>query len=192
MLETVLVKNNVALKTRITVKTLVSVLIVVCAVLLPQLVHAAAGQAGGMQWLPMYLPVIIGACLLGWRWGLGVGLISPLVSFLVTLPFGTAMPTAIRLPYMMAELGVDALIAGMFSKKITENSLVSFAAVVLAFAGGRLAFLAIAAVFGSISPIGAAVALSQIQSGFAGMILQIVVAPIVIMGLKKLLIKDDK
>ena len=47
MLETALVKRNCSLRVKITVKTLVSAGIVVLAVLLPQLVHLAAGQAGG-------------------------------------------------------------------------------------------------------------------------------------------------
>ena len=43
MLETALVKRNCSLRVKITVKTLVSAGIVVLAVLLPQLVHLAAG-----------------------------------------------------------------------------------------------------------------------------------------------------
>lgn len=70
MLENALVRRNCSLRVKITVKTLVSAGIVVLAVLLPQLVHLAAGQAGGVRWLPMYLPVLLGGCLLGWGWGI--------------------------------------------------------------------------------------------------------------------------
>ena len=64
MIDSVLVRHNVSLRLKITVKTLVSLAIVALAVLLPQLVHLAAGAQGGMQWLPMYLPVLLGGCLL--------------------------------------------------------------------------------------------------------------------------------
>ena len=65
MLENVLVRHNCSLKIKVTVKGLVSLGCIVLAVLLPQLVHLALGQAGGVQWLPMYLPVLLGGCILG-------------------------------------------------------------------------------------------------------------------------------
>ena len=114
MIESVLAKHNAKLGTKITVKSLISVGVVALAVLLPQLVHLIAGASGGVQWLPMYLPVLLGGCLLGWKWGLGVGVLSPLVSFAITLLTGNAMPAASRLPYMMAELAVFAAVSGAF------------------------------------------------------------------------------
>ncbi|MDE6614573.1 MAG: hypothetical protein K2K24_03595, partial [Clostridia bacterium] len=82
MIENALVKNNLSLKTKITIKSLLSAGIVALAVILPQLLHLVFGQAGGVQWLPMYLPVLLGGCLLGWTWGLGIGIASPIVSFM--------------------------------------------------------------------------------------------------------------
>ena len=98
MIESVLAKHNVKFGARITVKALISAGIIALAVVLPQLVHLAAGAEGGVRWLPMYLPVLLGGCLLGWRWGLGIGLLSPLASFAVTSAAGNAMPAASRLP----------------------------------------------------------------------------------------------
>lgn len=102
MIDNVLSGKKTSVK--LTVKSVISLGVVALAVLLPQLVHLAAGPAGGMTWLPMYLPVLLGGCLLGWRWGLGVGILSPLASFAVTSAMGSAMPAAARLPYMIAEL----------------------------------------------------------------------------------------
>lgn len=73
MLENVLERKKCSLSVKITVKTLVSALIIALAVALPQLVHLAAGSEGGMRYLPMYLPVLMGGCLLGVWWGIGVG-----------------------------------------------------------------------------------------------------------------------
>ena len=128
MLENVLARYNVSFKIRITVKSLVSAGIVALAVLLPQLVHLAFGQAGGVQWLPMYLPVLLGGCLLGTWWGLGVGVAAPLVSFAITSAMGNAMPAASRLPFMVAELAVFAAVSGLFSKKIAANGWMAFPA----------------------------------------------------------------
>ena len=49
MIESVLRAKNVKTGIRLTVKTLVSAVIVVLAVVLPQLVHLVAGAAGGVQ-----------------------------------------------------------------------------------------------------------------------------------------------
>lgn len=190
MLENVLVRRNCSLKIKVTVKSLVSVGIVALAVLLPQLVHLAAGQAGGVQWLPMYLPVLLGGCLLGWAWGLGIGIAAPVVSFLITLAFGNPMPAAARLPFMVAELAVFAAISGLFSKKIAANGWMAFPAVLLAQVSGRTVFMLLALIFQSVTPFTPALIWSQIQTGLLGMVLQAVIVPFAVMGIKLLLDRD--
>lgn len=192
MIESVLAKHNAKLGTKITVKSLISVGVVALAVLLPQLVHLIAGASGGVQWLPMYLPVLLGGCLLGWKWGLGVGVLSPLVSFAITSLTGNAMPAASRLPYMMAELAVFAAVSGLFSKKIAENGWMAFPAVLLAQVSGRAVFLALAAIFQGASALSAAAVWSQIQAGLLGMVLQAVLVPFIAMGLRALLLRDKE
>mgnify|MGYP005778908425 FL=1 len=192
MIESVLVKHNAKIGTKITVKSLISVGVVALAVLLPQLVHLVAGASGGVQWLPMYLPVLLGGCLLGWKWGLGVGILSPLVSFAITSLTGNAMPAASRLPYMMAELAVFAAVSGLFSKKIAENGWMAFPAVLLAQVSGRAVFLALAAIFQGVSALSAAAVWSQIQTGLLGMVLQAVLVPFLVMGLRALLLRDKE
>lgn len=192
MIESVLAKHNAKLGTKITVKSLISVGVVALAVLLPQLVHLVAGASGGVQWLPMYLPVLLGGCLLGWKWGLGVGVLSPLVSFAITSLTGNAMPAASRLPYMMAELAVFAAVSGLFSKKIAENGWMAFPAVLLAQVSGRAVFLALAAIFQGVSALSAAAVWSQIQTGLLGMVLQAVLVPFIAMGLRALLLHDKE
>ena len=146
MIESVLTKKQISFKTKITIKSLVSIAIVALAVGLPQLVHLFAGATGGASWLPMYLPVLLGGCLLGTLWGLGVGVASPIVSFLITLAAGNPMPTLERLPYMVVELAVFAMVTGMFSKQIIKNDAFAFLAVILAFVFGRATFVLTAAI----------------------------------------------
>lgn len=192
MIESVLAKHSAKVSTKITVKSLISVGVVALAVLLPQLVHLAAGASGGVQWLPMYLPVLLGGCLLGWKWGLGVGVLSPLVSFAITSLAGNAMPAAGRLPYMMAELAAFAAVSGLFSKRIAANGWMAFPAVLLAQVSGRAVFLALAAVFQGVSALSAAAVWSQIQAGLLGMVLQAVLVPVIVMGLRALLLRDKE
>lgn len=186
MIENALRSRQVSFKLGITVKALISAGIVALAVLLPQLAHLALGEQAGMRFLPMYLPVLLGGCLLGWQWGLGIGLLSPLVSYLIIAAAGSPMPALARLPFMMAELAVFAVVCGVFSDKIARNGLMAFPAVLLAQLGGRSVFLLSAAVFSGVSPLNAAMVWSQIQTGFAGLLIQAVLAPVIIIGLKAL------
>ena len=192
MIDQVLTRRNATFRVKVTVKTLISLGIIALAVILPQLVHLALGAPGGVQWLPMYLPILLGGCLLGWKWGLGVGILSPVVSFAITSFAGDPMPAAVRLPYMIVELAVFAAVSGLFSRSIAKNGWMAFPAVLLAQVAGRLVFLAIAAIFQSVSPLSAAVVWSQIQTGLLGMVLQAVIVPFVIIGLRLLLIKDKE
>ena len=63
MIDAILTRRNATFKTKITVKSLVSIALIALAVILPQIVHAAIGAPGGVKWLPMYLPVLLGGCL---------------------------------------------------------------------------------------------------------------------------------
>lgn len=190
MIENALRSRQVSFKLGITVKALISAGTVALAVLLPQLAHLALGEQAGMRFLPMYLPVLLGGCLLGWQWGLGIGLLSPLVSYLITAAAGSPMPALARMPFMMAELAVFAVICGVFSDKIAKNGLMAFPAVLLAQLGGRSVFLLSAAAFSGVSPLNAAMVWGQIQTGFAGLLIQAVLAPVIIIGLKAFMDKS--
>lgn len=191
MLENVLVQRNAAVKNKITVKTLTSVGVIALAVILPQIVHLALGQPGGVQFLPMYLPVLIGGCLLGWKWAIVVGALSPVVSFLITFAIGEAMPALPRLPFMVAELAVFAAVSGLFSKKIYENGLWAFPAVILAQLAGRAVFLGLVAIFRGVAPFTVQMIWSQILAGWMGLAIQAVLVPLLIIGIRAILVKDN-
>lgn len=191
MFENALAYNNISFGKKIAYKTLVSAGLVALAVILPQLVHFALGQPGGVKWLPMYLPVLIGGCMLGAKWGLAVGVLSPLVSFLITSAIGNPMPIAARLPFMMAELAVFALVSGLFTNKIAKNGLWAFPAVILAQVTGRAVFLGLIALTQSMTNFTVPMIWSQIQTGFIGLLAQALIVPIIIIGLRKLMVKDN-
>ena len=191
MFENALTMRNLSHGTKITYKTLVSIGLIALAVILPQLVHLALGQPGGVKWLPMYLPVLIGGCLLGTEWGLAVGILSPIVSFLITSAMGNPMPMSARLPFMVLELAVFAAISGLFTKKISENGLWAFPAVILAQFCGRSVFLGAIVVTQNFTQFTPKMIWSQIQTGFTGLAVQAVLVPVIIIGLRKLLIKDN-
>lgn len=193
MIESILVKKGVSLKTKMTVKALISLGIVALAVVLPQIAHIAVGTQSGVKWLPMYLPVLLGGCLLGVRWGALLGVASPLVSFLITSALGNPMPAAARLPFMMLELAVFALVAGLFAKPISRNAFFAFPAVVLAELCGRGIFLLAVYLFGASTPFTVPMIFGQIVTGIPGLVLNAVIVPAVVLCVKYLSDrKDDK
>lgn len=175
---------------KVTYKTIISASLIVLAVILPQIVHAALGQPGGVKWLPMYLPVLLAGCLLGLRWGLAVGILSPLVSFAITSAMGSAMPAAARLPFMILELAVFAAVSGLFTKLISKNGLWAFPAVISAQVAGRLVFLLAVVICQSFVPFTPQVIRGQIVTGLAGLGVQAVLAPVIMIGLRALMKKD--
>lgn len=85
----------------------------------------------GRAFLPMHIPVIMAGIYLGWRWGILLGAVTPVLSAALTgMP---AMPVALT---MVFELALYAAIAGATYKR-TRNGLLSVAAAALA---GRLAY----------------------------------------------------
>ena len=191
MLQNVLVQRQSTVQKRVTLSAVLSVGLIALAVILPQIVHLALGQPGGVQLLPMYLPVLLGGCLLGWKWALTVGILSPVVSFAITSLIGEAMPAIPRLPFMMAELAVFALISGLCRKKIYENGLWAFPAVILAQLVGRVVFLGMVAIFQSVAPFTVEMIWGQICAGWIGLLIQAVLVPIIIITIRALLVKDN-
>lgn len=191
MIENALAKKQFSLQIKITVKSLISAGIIALAVILPQIAHLALGAKAGIMLLPMYLPVVLGGCLLGPVWGLGIGLLSPVASFIITSFLGNPMPALARLPFMVAELAVFATVSGLFSKKIAKNALYAFPAVILSELAGRLSFLALAALFQNRTPFNVPMIWGQIKTGVVGLVIQAVLVPLAVMCLKELLDKEQ-
>ncbi len=180
MIDGILAKRNASTKACLTVKTLISLVVIAMAVALPQILHVATGAAGGVKWLPMYLPVIIGACVLGAKWGVAAAILSPITSFLLTSAFSSPMPAAARLPFMAAELAIMALVAGAFSSLIVKNAAWSIAATAATLVIGRAFFLLLVVIFQSVTPFSPAVIRGQIVTGIPGLIANLVIVPIVV------------
>lgn len=190
MIESILVKREAKAKTKLTVKSLLSVGLVALATILPMLVHLAVGAQGGMVWLPMYLPVVIGGVLLGTLWGIGIAIASPLVSFIITSIVSSPMPALSRLPFMIVELVVFALVCGLFSKLIAKKVWVTPIAVVSSIVAGRLVFLALVAIFESVSSLSVSMVLSQIVAGWPGVIMLVALTTILTLILNKTLNRE--
>lgn len=149
---------------------------IAAAVAVPQLFHLIGAVSGlgtlpGETFLPMHLPVILAGLIAGPYAGAAAGLISPLCSFLLT-----GMPKTVMLPFMMIELAVYGLTAGL----LRQTKIPAFPKLLIVQLAGRAvraaAILLGVFVFGS--RIGVPVIWTSIAAGLPGIVLQWALLPL--------------
>ena len=177
--------NTMILKTmekpRLSVKaqTLAAIAAVAGAVAVPQIFHAlgaafGAGTALGETFLPMHLPVLLVGLLAGPYAGAVAGLFGPLVSFALS-----GMPGIVMLPFMMLELCVYGLVAGL----LRNIKLPVVMKVLVAQIAGRIirAAAILAAVYGLGSEsVPLASIWISIGTGIYGIVLQWALLPVIV------------
>lgn len=132
---------------------------------------------GGPAFLPMHIPVLIGSMLLGPASGLLIGMVTPVLSSVLTgMP-----PTFPMLPIMFFELAIYGLVAGYLYKTLKLNVIVSL---VLAMIAGRIAagivVFVLAQFFGFQGPGPIPFIQGAIITGLPGIVIQLVLVPIVL------------
>ncbi|MBI2042148.1 MAG: ECF transporter S component [Candidatus Nealsonbacteria bacterium] len=146
------------------------------AVFLPWLAHQY--HLVGPQFLPMHFFVLIAGFLFGWRTGLLVGALSPLMSFSIT-----HMPPMIILPQVVLELAVYGFAIGLLREKNINILVALLGAMVL----GRLARVLFILI---ITP---KMDFTQfIQISLPGIILQLALIPFIIYFLQRFVLKDKE
>ncbi len=158
-------------------------LLIALGLILPQIFHIIAGPKAGGMLLPMHIPVIIGGFLLGPIYGLFIGFIIPILSYLLTgMPPISPMPI---LFFMLFELVAYGFFSGILFKKLSLNIFVSL---IITMIIGRIFYagslLLGAAFFGIKMPIIHTV-LAGTLSGVPGIIIQIIVIPALIFALQR-------
>ena len=134
----------------------------------------------GSKLLPMHIPVL----LCGPVWGLGVGLIAPLLrSLLFGMP--PLFPTATAMAFELAAYG---LLSGLFYKLLPKKLPYLYLSLILAMIGGRLVWGLAQIILMGIA--GKSFTLAAFWAGafanaWPGIILQIVLIPPVIAALQK-------
>lgn len=163
-------------KLSIKAQTLYTVGAMIAAVALPQLFHVMGAMSGlgtalGETFLPMHLPIILVGLLAGPYAGAVSGLASPLISFALT-----GMPSAVMLPFMMIELCIYGLCAGL----LRDSKLPAVVKVVITQVTGRavraVAILLAIYVFRN-TALNVAVIWNSIAAGVFGLALQWALIP---------------
>lgn len=168
-------------KTKLSVKTqtLAALTATVAAVAVPQLFHAVGALSGlgtalGETFLPMHLPILLVGLLAGPYAGLAAGALGPLVSFGLS-----GMPAAAMLPFMMIELAVYGLTAGL----LRNVQIPAFGKLLAAQAAGRavraVAILVSVYAFGN-DAVGVPVIWNSIVTGLPGLLLQWSLLPLIV------------
>ncbi len=148
----------------------------ISAVFFPWLLHQF--NLAGPKFLPMHFFVIIVGFLFGWRTGLFVGFLSPLMSYSIT-----HMPPIAILPETILELVIYGFIAGI----LREKRLNIWPSLILAMVLGRLARLLFVLALGlQTNP------LAYFQMSWPGIFLQLALIPLIIFFLQKFLFKENE
>ena len=170
------------MKTNLTTKKLVcSGALLAVALVLPLLLAQVKGL--GIALCPMHLPVMLCGFVCGWPWGLAVGLVAPLLRFLI---FG--MPDFITALGMTFELAGYGFMTGLLYKALPKKFWLLYPELVAAMVSGRaLLALAKVVIFGvqgkpfTFSMFWTASVLTAVP----GMICQLVLLPVAVYALKK-------
>lgn len=90
----------------------------------------------GSRLSPMHIPVLLCGFLCGWPWALILGVIAPLLRF-VLFGLPPLFPTGVS---MMVELGVYGLTAGLLRRILPRKPAFLYLALILSMLLGRLAW----------------------------------------------------
>ena len=174
-------------KPRLSLKaqTMATLAAIVGAVAVPQMFHvlgaiSGLGTALGETFLPMHLPIILVGLLAGPYAGAVAGLLGPLASFALS-----GMPGIAMLPFMMIELCIYGLTAGL----LRDVKIPTIAKVVIVQIAGRAvraaAILLSVYAFGNES-IRVATIWMSISAGIFGLVLQWALLPLIVYRVENL------
>ena len=150
---------------------------------LPRIFHVLAGASSGQTLLPMHIAVLIAALTFGAMSASVVAGSSIIFSYLLT-----GMPTLARLPYMLIELVIYAVLLSIFNKKF--NSYISLIATIIL---GRVLYAGVlfVAINGLGLPTYGISVIESIRAGLPGIAIQLICVPFIAKTIKKGIHLDD-
>lgn len=141
-------------------------------------------QIGSML-CPMHLPVLLCGLLCGWKYGLAVGFLLPLLRS-VTLGMPPMFPTAIAMAFELAAYGF--LSGFLYARSRWQCVVALYRCLIIAMLGGRIVWAAAQVILSGVS--GQAFTWQMFLSGafltaIPGIVLQLVFIPAVMVALDK-------
>jgi len=165
-------------------------LFIALGIVLPMAFHTI--QGAGPIFLPMHIPVLMSGLVLGWKYGLAVGIITPILShFLTGMPPIAPMP---MLQTMVFELAAYGMIAGLLIKLIRTKDMHAniYLSLIGAMLVGRLIMGLLNAIWFELGWFSPNVTFSiqfwlgtALFTAWPGIIIQLVFIPSVVFALRK-------
>lgn len=178
-------------KPRLSVKVqaIATLAAIVGAVAVPQIFHVIGAVSGlgtslGEAFLPMHLPIILVGLLAGPYAGAIAGLLGPLASFALS-----GMPSAVMLPFMMVELCIYGLTAGLL-RNVKLPTIVKVLAVQIAGRAVRAGAILLG-VYAFGSKVNVSTIWTSIGAGLFGLALQWALLPLIVYRVENLKKNDN-
>lgn len=137
---------------------------------------------------PMHIPIFLCGFICGWRWGVTVGFVSPLLRSLI-FGFPVFYPVAVT---MMFELAAYGLITGIMKELLPKKRGYIYCSLIVAMIIGRVcrtvAMIACSAIVGN-SFIFSTFMTGVILKSIPGIIAHLIIVPIAIMLIDKAALK---
>lgn len=139
----------------------------------------------GSMLCPLHIPILLCGFICGWKWGLIIGLIAPILRSL-TLGMPPLFPTAIAMAF---ELGMYGLISGLMYKLLPKKPIYIYCSLLISMIVGRIIWGI--AMFICMSASGGIFTFDLFLTGafinaIPGIIIQINLIPILVILFKKL------
>lgn len=159
----------------------ITALCIALGIVLPIAMHSVPNA--GRVFLPMHLPILLCGLLVGWPYGLICGILTPLLSSVLT-----GMPPAPMLPSMLCELAVYGLAAGLLYQLLGKQKPVVrlYGALIGAMLAGRLVMGVVQALIFSVGQYSMQVwVTSAFVTALPGIAIELVLIPLLVMGLRR-------
>lgn len=168
-----------------TKKLTYSSLLLALGIILPQVFHLFG--ASGSIFLPMHIPVLLAGFFLGGSSAAVIGIIAVLLSEIVT-----GMPPVPILYFMLVEVAVYGLVAGLAYKKFRLNIYVSLIIAMIAgrVASGLTVFILQQLLGLKISAI--SYVIGSVVTGLPGIIIQLILIPMIVLAVERAGFKFDE
>ena len=138
----------------------------------------------GSKLLPMHIPVLLCGFMCGWKYGLVVGFVAPLLRS-VTFGMPLMIPTAVAMAF---ELAVYGGMSGLFKRLLPDNTVFVYITLLAAMIAGRIVWGTARVILAGLSGSTFTWALflaGAVTNAIPGIILQLVLIPILVIAMER-------
>ena len=154
-------------------------LFIALGLLVPMAFHAVGGT--GPVFLPMHLPVLVGGFILSPVFALMVGVLTPLLSSVLT-----GMPVLMPMAFiMMVELGIYGLAVSLMKEKCVNNIVNLVGAMILGRISAGIMVVILVGLVGIRFAPPVTFLIGAVTTGLPGILIQLIFIPLLLTAVKK-------